>query len=431
MGVSPFRRPEACGIVLAIAAFATLYTGALASPGIDFWRPWAASRTKVVDVYSRAGRERLYQLVVPPPGSEDLTSREQVAAARSAALDVAFLGYRGIDVVQTPLFLSVFRTLRTDNYDRDYRWFLAVSLACFFAAVYVLGRIVGFSVPVALIAASALGLALDAETSELRVGNVNNIQLALMVVFLLLQRRSSTWADVASGAFLALGIAFKPNVALLAVSLGLTWAGCRLWRKTLIVGAGFALGALLALGLPALLLSLSVWRDWFAVVPELFGSVQPLELGNFAVSAIIAKQWGFDVSPILLAVGLVALATAALRPLWALHPAPADAPAFDRTFLGVASGSALIVLSSRLVWIHYVVLAMPALLLVVRGIMDQGGVRSWALALAITPLSLVGIFILTIIAGTSVLAAVAMNVSLLVLFGWALGCLWRSGARPA
>ena len=429
MDLSTLRRPEAAGIVLAMAAFAMLYTLALKSPGIDFWRPWATSRTAVVDVYSRAGRERLYQLVVPPPGAKGSTSREHRAAVQAAALDVAFLGYRGIDVVQPPLFLSVFRVFSTDNYERDYRWFLAVSLVCFFTAVYVLGRIVGFSVLFALVTASALGFVLGAEVSTLDVGNVNNIQLALVVAFLLLQLRSSTWADVASGAVLALGIAFKPNIALLALAIGLTWAGCRLWRKTLTVGAGFALGALLALGLSAMLLSSSAWRNWLAVVPELLGSVQPLEYGNIAVSAIILEQWDFDSSLILIAVGLVALAAAALRPLWALHPAPADAPAFDRTFLGVASGSALIMLSSRLVWEHYVVLAMPALLLVVRGIMDQGGARSWALALAITPLSLGCIIVLKFITGTCVLAANAMNVSLLVLFGWALGCLWRSGAR--
>lgn len=429
MDGSSLRRPAAGAVALAIAAFAGLYALAFASPGIDFWRPWVASRASIPDVYSRDGRERLYRSCVPAPGEADATSRERRAAASGAEFDRAFLGYAGIDVVQTPLLLSLFRVLGSGDYERDYRVYLAISLACFLGGSFALGRMLGFSVGFALVTAAALGFALAAEMSELAVGNVNNLQLALLVGFLALQRRSSAARDAASGALLALGIAFKPNVALIAVAIGLAWIGSGLWRKSAVVGAGFALGALVAVAAPSLLLAPSAWSGWLAVVPELLESSQPLAFGNFALSAVVAERWGLDVSRILLGLGLLLLAAAALRPRFVQPSRRLGDDAFDRTLFAVAAGAGLLLLASRLVWIHYGVLAVPALLLVVRAIRELGGARAWALALALIPLSRACMILLTLLAGSSLWAAVATNASLLVLFGWSLGCLWRSGVR--
>ncbi len=430
------RMPIIGSILFALAAFAALYTGTFRWPGIDFWHAWAvagvASKEVVSDVYSHEARVLLYKATMPPYGPKDSSSREQVAASTSAALDSAVLGYRGLNVVHTPLLLMLFRVINTGNYERDYQWFMAVSLACFFASVVVLGLLAGFSVPISLVTTAALALTLDAEASELRVGNINNIQLAMVAAFLLLQRRQSLWADIASGAILALVSALKPNVALLVVAVGLTWMGDRLWRKILNVCVGLAVGALMAVGLPAAVIPSATWSSWISAVLELLGSAPPLEQGNFAFSAIISEHVGYDVSLILLGLGFIILGAVALGPLWSENSnRSGQRESYKRTFFSVSAGAMLLLLSSRLVWIHYMILATPALVLFLRSLMEQHRLsfRSW-LCLTMLPMTSGCMAALNIVGVTTSWIAVAMNLSLLVLFAHTTQGLWHATSGP-
>lgn len=412
-------------LMFSLAAFAILYINALGWPGIDFWHAWAiaaeSQRGSANNIYSRSASEGIYKAIVPSIRLEDSTSREQVAAIKSAGADEATLGYRGLVIIHTPLHLTLFRVINTGNYEHDYRWFLAVSLVCFFASTFALGRLIGFSIPLSLVVAAAIGLTMEAE--ELRFGNVNNFQLAFVVAFLILQRRPSMWTDVASGAVLALVTAFKPNVGLIVPAVGLTWMGDRLWRKLINVGAGLALGALMTLAFT----SLSAWRDWIVRLSEFMGSFQPLELGNFALSAVLAEWWGIDVSVFPLMLGLFALTIVSLRPLLSKSPLLNHEPVlFNRTLSAVSAGATLLILSSRLVWIHYVILAIPAMFVLARNFMDQRSICSWLSALTVLPLTSGCLTALTFIAATSVWAAAALNLSLVVLFAWAVISLWRS-----
>jgi hypothetical protein len=420
-----FRYPALTAGLFMSAAFAVLYSGALGWPGVDFWRPWVASRADVGDVYSRAGRELLYRAVVPPPGTEDRASREQIAASLTAPGDASVLGYRGLHVVHSPVLLAVFSAFRSDDFERDYRIYLAASLACFVGAAVLMGMLVGFSLPVSLLTAAALALVLECVSSDLRVGNVNSFQLASVAAFLALERRQVSWADVAGGGVLTLAVAFKPNVALIAVAVALAWVGDRRWRKLAGTAAGAAAATVVALAFPPLLVPAAPWAGWVGMLPEVLDGVLPIQAGNFGLAALIAEGTGHDVSRVLLGIALLLLAIASLRPLWS-----AAGPSRNRTLAAVAAGAALLLVSGRLVWIHYVVLATPAILLALRMLAGSPSRWAWAAGASLLPLTVGVSSLLKIIDGTSVLAAVTMNLSALGLVAVGLWELWRGETVP-
>ena len=82
-------------------------------------------------------------------------------------------------------------------------------------------------------------------------------------------------------------------------------------------------------------------------------------------------------------------------------------------------------------WVHYLVLAVPALMLALRAFAERAGPRAWALGAALLPLSTGVMALLATADRTFVLAAVALNVSVAALLAIALGAVWRGGVdRP-
>jgi hypothetical protein len=413
-------------VLLAAAAVAFAIDGVAGWPGVDLWRPWVACRAAVAEPYSRAGREELFRLHVAGGGSGGRDPAERDAAMRVGASDAAALGYEGLDLVQTPFLLAAVRLARGEDYGRDRVLFFAVSLACFLGAAFALGRAAGLDAPTALGVAAALVLLLDAEAGELKVANVANLQLALVAAFVVLQGRDRDWAQAAAGAALLLAVALKPNAGLVPVAVALAWAGERRWRRLAVAGAGAAAAVALAWALPALVVPRATWGGWLGTLPETLGGAQPLQSGNVSLPALLSHAAGLDASLPLALAGLAALGAAALRPLRGVPP-----PAGDRTLLAVAAGGVLPVVVARLAWVHYLVLALPAIVLAVRTGATRAGPRGWAILLALLPLTTPATRLLVRSDRSATLAAAAWDGAALVLLGVALAGLWRGGRAPA
>jgi hypothetical protein len=420
---------------LVVVVFTVRYERAVAAPGIDLWRPLAVvnllDHQWQGDVYSRSGRENIYQLtVLPQLQSPNLRSQERAAALRSSYFDVKFLGYQGVDVVQTPLLLAVLRPFTAITYDHANRAYLVASLLCFFGATYLLSRLLGFSIAVSFAISGGVALAFKAEQMELGVANVNNFQLCLIALFLWLQNAAQRWSDVVSGSVLALGIALKPNLAAVLPAVGIVWIGGWLWGKITRVAVGVLLGACVAFVTPALLVSSVTWSNWLQVLPELTSSAQPTEFGNIAMATFISSRSGIEASRPLLAAGALLVTAVALRPLWMREVRDEGRHSFGRTFLGVNAGLLLTLLTARLVWAHYLVLALPAILWVARNSIDRRGISGGIGALVIFLFTSFSIRLLTAITGTFFSTMVAWDVALLVLFTWVLLDLWNPNRAP-
>jgi hypothetical protein len=115
----------------------------------------------------------------------------------------------------------------------------------------------------------------------------------------------------------------------------------------------------------------------------------------------------------------------ALRPLWMREVRDEGQDTFGRTFLGVNAGVLLMLLTAGLVWAHYVVLALPAILWVARSSIYRRGISGGIGALAILFLTSFSVRLLTAVAEPLFSTVVPWDVALLTLFALVLLDLWN------
>jgi hypothetical protein len=144
-----------------------------------------------------------------------------------------------------------------------------------------------------------------------------------------------------------------------------------------------------------------------------------------AIASMITSWSGIEASSPLLAVGALLVSAVALRPLWLRAVRDDVKHSFTRTFLAVSAGVLLMLLTARLVWPHYMVLALPAILWVARNSIDRRGISGGISALAIFLLTPFSTNLLAAITGTFLSWVAAWEVALLVLFTWVLLDLWN------
>jgi hypothetical protein len=422
-------------LLLAVTGLAVRFGEAAAAPGMDFWRPWVLDKLLEQhwqgNMYSRAGREDIYQLTVLPILQSGQPASLQYAVVRiTSYFDSGGLGYNGVDVVHSPFLLSVIRPFASGSYDYGHHSYLIFSLLCFAGGIFLLARLLSASVPIALALTSVAMLAFKAEFIELEVLNVNNIQLFLVSVFLWLERRRQSWSDVTSGIVLALALALKPNVLLVLPVLGVVWGAEWRWAKIRRFALGVVIGISIAIAAGALFVPAAKWTSWMKILPALASYERHAITGNIALASILSNFSGIEVSRPLLALGTLLITAVAVRPLWTLVRLN-EQQHFARTLLAVNAGVLLMLVSARLVWMHYVVLALPAFLYFARTNIHRYGAIGGVGALVIFLMPCLSTHWLRAKLGPSISAIVAWDFGLVILFAWVLVELWNSGAGAA
>jgi MFS family permease len=162
---------------------------------------------------------------------------------------------------------------------------------------------------------------------------------------------------------LGLANAFKPNLGFVLGALTLGWLVDRAWRRLLLCWLGVLFGAGVAVALSTLLFdSLRPWFDWFALLRSIerhYGLT--VGQGNFGGARLLGDLLGW--SPVwLLQLAGWGLLLGALLPGRGRERAPEAA--FRREYLLLATGAILPMLSTGLAWPHYLMLAVPLVLVV-------------------------------------------------------------------
>jgi len=352
-------------ILLFVFAMNLLWENAEGSPGIDYYQVWVAAeavRNKTVaDIYAAGADAAL--------GDRYLLAYRRTAPSerqRAVATKCRELGLTG-----TPFLYAALSPAVTGDYERDYRVFQAISIACLAASIAIFGRLLGLSTPAWLAMGGLLAGWFAPILSDTLVGNVNRIQLALLAVAAwLLSRGHRSAATLAGGALLSCAVFFKPNVGLAAGLLGVWWIMGGQFGRLAWAGAGALIGAIVAVSWSAASFgTLRCWASWFDMISHLRDRYQPTsEMGNFGLSEYLRGALGRDVSTYLL-VGLLALAGAAF---WVARvrgragaggAEPATGRAGNAEVLVIGLGCAAWLLSAWLVWLHYYVLLTPLILL--------------------------------------------------------------------
>ncbi len=347
-------------VLLAALGVLNTWTSGERGAGIDFYQFWAVGQavreSLVENIYAPEARPRLGG-IFSRRAAEDGSGRIR-AAARFRREE--------IQAASTPFLYSFFYLIQSGEFEKDIRRYRILCLGCFVLAILAICRMAGYGPEGTLIVLAFASWAFLPVQDDLRDGNVNQIQLALVALSVWLRRAGGpAWPDLLSGAVLGLAIAFKPNLALVAVVLGLFWAiGARL-RTLSLWGAGVAAGLLLAVaGSSAFFGSVSCWGSWLSTLRHLDEQFDvAVGWGNFGGARLLRDWLGLNLSPalFLLTTGLVGVCI--WRGRRREDPAGAgwtdEASAARDELLIAGIGLLIPLLAAGLAWPHYLVLAIP------------------------------------------------------------------------
>ncbi len=339
--------------------------------GIDFYQFWATGRAAhqpgAGDLWTDAQRERHGARLLAEARAELDGTRRRGSRRLAAAEERAVL-----ETYSTPWLYTLFGVTSSGAYGRDANRTHDAGVLAYAAAVLLLARLVGFSWLGACLAGVALLSAFGPVVSDMRVGNVGRFLVAGLALAAWLGRGASAARHLSAAAVLGLFVLFKPTLAFVPFALTLARCGARDWRRLGLEAAGFSLGAGLAVGLSSAWFGgAAAWASWARTLPQLMGEY-PHEVtqGNVSLARLLADL-GLATGPfliLLLAAGLgyaawksgVRSARAAAGP----GAAGAADELADLRLIGL--GAVLPLIGAQLAWIHYLVAAVPLVLVLLR-----------------------------------------------------------------
>jgi hypothetical protein len=285
-----------------------------------------------------------------------------------------------LETYSTPFLYTVFRLFASGDYDRDFRLFQFVCIATMVMSIALLCRGLAFPfifVPFAIIAFTVW---FEPFRSDLRVGNVNQIQLGFLAVFLWVQsQRGIPYRHAVAGVVLGLAVMFKPNLILMLVFLGLVWLLNGRYRRLSSTAGGIAIGVVLSFIVSSVSFgSVGCWMEWQRKAWQLTtdSALIPVVHGNFSLVQMLDELTGLRLAiPLLLLFstvttvflwkdrsGITATTTSAAL------PEPMDDSGYCDASLAAGAGIAMMLLVSQLAWMHYYLLLIPLILYFLRPI---------------------------------------------------------------
>lgn len=338
--------PRAFRLVLtALAAAVAMYAVLVVwrqnerAAGLDFYIYFVAgqlaARGDVDDIYSAEVQERV---------GEEYFERAQRSGSELRKYDAQ--RRRRLDLVSSPFLYTTLRWVSRD-YERALTQVHALLLACFIAGVLLLGRAVRLSWAASLFLLAGLLLWYRGFEADLRVGNVNSIQLLGIAVAVFFAR--VRWL------VLGLLIAFKPNLLFVPLLFAVARAARREWRELLRDAAWGAGGIAVAFIAASISYgSPRVWLQWVSAANAFYHRLPTRIERNVTPALPFFHQYGEWVSYALATLLLAVVCIAVWR------AKSDDAP------LLAGLGILVYLLSANVVWLHYMVLVVPVAIALMR-----------------------------------------------------------------
>jgi hypothetical protein len=342
-------------------------------------------------VYSFEARRGIlsseWQTAQPVPGSRLFSA-------------VSFRHSRSWETYSSPFLYSLFALGRweesgerraesqvvADRYETELRTWHAISLLSSAAGMLGIGWALQCSWSVSLLSAAVL-LGFSPIRSDLVVANVNQIQLGMVGVFVgmvgLSRRRQERRASLVvqktylEGAWLGVCLAFKPSL----IWVVLLWAaflvieGMRLngangyWarlRSCMLYACGGVIGACVAVLFSLRYFPPVAWLDWVNAVRALPDDIIQTSQGNFSPTYYAGHSLGVPSTLLLFSGPVLAVTVAFVLSRSARNRTGRDAPETSQEVSEwlpwIIAGLQIYLLTSHLVWFHYFVLSLPALL---------------------------------------------------------------------
>ena len=333
-------------VLTAIAVAAALYAIVVTwrknerAAGLDFYIYYVSSqlpsRADVDNIYSPETQERI---------GEEYYARAQSSSSELFKYDAT--RRRRLDNVSSPFLYTTLRWV-SRNYDRALLQDHALLLIAFIAGVLALCRLARVRWCWSLLLLAALLLWYRGFEADLRVGSVNSLQLAAVAAML--------WSPpLFAGAILGLLIAFKPNLILIAFVVFIARVVLREWRRLRLEILGGAIGVAIAIVVTAINYgTFRVWLQWVTAANEFFHRLQTRDERNVAPALSLFQQhgtwWSYVIAAILIAIVIFVVMRSKRRD--------------DALLVGLAI--LIYLISAPVVWLHYMVLALPLAIALMR-----------------------------------------------------------------
>jgi hypothetical protein len=337
--------PRLLRIVLtALAALTALWAASVVwrqnarAAGLDFYIYFVAGQ-----LAGRADVENIYSAEVQERVGEEYFERAQRSGSELRRYDAG--RRRRLDLVSSPFLFSSLRWVSRD-YDRALTQYHAFLLLCFAAGVLLLCRAARAPWWAALFLLAGLLLWYRGFEADLRVGNVNSIQLLGIAV-------AVSFARVRWLVF-GLLIAFKPNLLFMPLLFlcgdGLQPVPRRAEARPHILQG--AIGAFIAFVIASISYgSPRVWLQWVSAANAFYHRLPTRMERNVTPALSLFHQYGEWLSYLLAAVLLATVILRAKRD---------DAP------LLAGLGIMVYLLTANVVWLHYMVLVLPLAIALLR-----------------------------------------------------------------
>ena len=322
------------------------------SPMIDFFTFWSVPHTNLTNslpnIYSPENQHTM--------GSRLLAEAQMPGASETQrrATEATMQLYGGrVDATGSPLLYTLVGLLSSNDYETDRKRFVLVSVICLGAAVMVLCHLLRFEV-VSIILVLAFMADFSPVISDLRVGNLNEIQLFAITLFILFTCRSQ---PVLAGVAIGTATMLKPTTLIIFALSSILCIADRDFGRLLRMLVGWIVAAALSVAVSGMYLgSPTMWIDFLKSLPTtLGGGAYPSENGNFSLSTLLFGGTG--------PAAMALLITLLLAFSWMVFATRRSALAWESTIQDAFSvagfGSAIMLLSSPLAWLHYYVLLIP------------------------------------------------------------------------
>src|SRR5688572_5807737 len=301
--------------------------------GLDFYiyfvNAQLAVREDVPNIYDRDAQARI---------GEEYYERAQRDTSELRKFDAK--RRRFLDSVSSPFLYTVLGWVSRD-YDRALQQYHLLVFAAFILGFLLIARAVWLSWASAMFLLSALLLWYRGFEADLRVGNVNSLQLLMLGI--------SLWCPpLAAGVIAGMLIAFKPNLLLVPLLLAVARMATRDWRRLRLEVLGGAIGGAIAFVAAAIHYgSFAIWLQWIARANEFYHRLPTRTERNVTPLLMLFHEHGAWPSYVL----VLLLTIAAALAIWRGRSRD------DVSIIGVAI--LIYLLSATVVWLHYMVLVIP------------------------------------------------------------------------
>ena len=370
-------------ISLALVLAVTTVTVFERSIGIDFYQYWVVPKILKEypnkHIYNLEERQQLANIYY-----EDFNNKQ-------SSLQLALASYYRRDDLRlssTPFLYAVMSLFSGVDYDFDLRFCRFVSGLLAVVAILILGYFARFSLLLSSLIAFLYLFFFAPYRSDLYVGNINQLQLFLLVLLLaaLKGKQSLSWFF---GGLVAAGICFlKPNLVLILPMLSIFWFFQRCFRKLLMFIFGVCFGSAIYFVIGNNFIGAdSAWFEWLQIAERLHQSKgYSLLDGNFSLRALSRLVWPSVNSVIisLTVLGLSLLVVLRTSIILKSQQFIEDTIEWHLILLSLLTTF----LASELVWLHYYTVLLPFLILNLRRARTRGHF------LISDYLSLIGFFLL-------------------------------------